>query len=65
MYFDVLLDALLGPREHLHEMECSVCGYDEIYYQDPETKQQIGRACKGCNFVQKFDFSEEDYPNYN
>lgn len=56
MYFDFLLDALLGPREILHSLECSVCGQDEIYYINPTTKQQIGRACQGCNYVQKFDF---------
>lgn len=56
MYFDFLLDALLGQREVLHSLECSVCGFDENYYIEPSTKQQIGRACQGCNFVQKFDF---------
>ncbi|MCM3569389.1 acyltransferase [Neobacillus mesonae] len=56
MYFEVLLDALLGEREILHSMECPVCGFDEIYYCDPVTLKQLGRACQGCNFVQKFDF---------
>ena len=56
MYFESLLDALLGPRESLHEMECSICGFDEIYYIDPLTGKQIGRACQQCNFVQKFEF---------
>ncbi|AGK55842.1 hypothetical protein B1NLA3E_20520 [Bacillus sp. 1NLA3E] len=27
MYFEFLLDAILGPREVLHELECSVCGF--------------------------------------
>lgn len=56
MYFEFLLDALLGPREILHTMECPVCGFDEIYYRNPVTKKQLGRGCQGCNFVQKFDF---------
>jgi hypothetical protein len=55
MYFNFLLDALFGHREVLHAMECSVCGQDEVYYLDAETKRQIGRACEGCNYVQKFD----------
>ncbi|AZU64508.1 acyltransferase [Neobacillus mesonae] len=56
MYFEYLLDALLGPREILHSMECSVCGLEETYYRDPVSRRQLGRACYGCNFVQKFDF---------
>jgi hypothetical protein len=55
MYFDCLLDALFGTREVLHRLECSICGFDEIYYIDTSTRQQIGRACQGCNYVQKFD----------
>jgi hypothetical protein len=56
MYFEYLLDALLGQRELLHAMECQICGYDEIYYNHPSTGKQIGRACGGCQFVQVFDF---------
>ncbi len=56
MYFEYLLDAILGPREILHEMECQVCGFNEVYYKDPHTGEQTGRACQSCNFVQKFDF---------
>ena len=26
MSFETLLDYLLGPREVIHEVECSVCG---------------------------------------
>ncbi|MFC4322592.1 acyltransferase [Litchfieldia salsa] len=55
MYFESLLDAIFGPREILHVMECSVCGFNEVYYIDAETNVQIGRACQGCNFVQRFD----------
>ncbi len=55
MYFENLLDVLLGPREILHDMECSVCGYEEVYYINPISRKQIGRACKGCNFVQTFN----------
>lgn len=51
MKFEVLLDAILGPREMFYHMECHVCGSVEIYYQDPETKKQIGFACRGCNWV--------------
>ncbi|KAA9013801.1 acyltransferase [Niallia endozanthoxylica] len=56
MNFEFVLDALFGKREILHAMECSICGFDEIYYIDAMTNKQIGRACKECNFVQKFDF---------
>jgi len=56
MYFENLLNALFGEREILHVMECQVCGFDEIYYLEPSTKKQIGRACEGCQFVQKFEF---------
>lgn len=59
MYFDFLLDALFGPREVFHSLECSICGFDEIYYMDPSTRHQIGRACKSCNYIQKFDFIDE------
>jgi DNA-directed RNA polymerase subunit M/transcription elongation factor TFIIS len=51
----MLLDAVFGPREVLHEMECGICGNDEIYFRHPHTKETLGRACKTCNFVQKFD----------
>ncbi|OMP68768.1 acyltransferase [Domibacillus epiphyticus] len=55
MTFDHLLDAIIGPREHFHDMECHICGYDEIFFLHPVTKKQIGVACIGCNFVMKFD----------
>lgn len=56
MYFENLLNALFGEREILHVLECSICGFDEIYYIDTLSRKQIGRACQGCQFVQKFDF---------
>jgi predicted nucleic-acid-binding Zn-ribbon protein len=56
MHFENLLDILLGNRGIFHIIECSVCGFDEIYYDDPLTKKQIGRACKNCSFVETFDF---------
>jgi hypothetical protein len=56
MYFEYLLNAMFDEREVLHAMECQICGFDEIYFKDPSTGKQIGRACEGCNFVQKFDF---------
>nr|WP_263324783.1 acyltransferase [Neobacillus sp. Marseille-Q6967] len=56
MYFDILLDAILGEREIFHIIECPVCHYEEIYYEDAKTKELLGRACSNCNFVQKFDF---------
>ncbi|MHC0037580.1 acyltransferase [Pseudoneobacillus sp. C159] len=56
MYFNALLDAVFGPCTIFHVIECSICGFDEIYYQDTETNKVIGKACAGCNFVQKFDF---------
>lgn len=49
--FEFFLDEIIGPREHFHTMECHVCGFDEVYYQHPFTKKQIGFACEGCNFV--------------
>jgi hypothetical protein len=55
VYFNSLLDAFFGPRNIFHVIECSVCGFDEIYYEDKETKKVIGKACSGCNFVQKFE----------
>jgi ribosomal protein S27E len=54
--FELLLDTIIGPREYFHVMECHLCGFDEIYYQHPITKEQVGMACKGCNYVKKFDF---------
>ncbi|MCM3356572.1 acyltransferase [Psychrobacillus sp. MER TA 171] len=48
------LDKELGPRRILHIKECEVCGFDEIYYVDPETNKQIGMACEGCNFIRRF-----------
>jgi predicted nucleic-acid-binding Zn-ribbon protein len=57
MYFEYLLDATLGPREIFYVIECSICGFDEIYYKDPETNQFIGRACANCNSLQKFDIT--------
>lgn len=56
MYFEYLLNALFGSREILHVIECEVCGFDETYFKDPQTGKQLGRACQGCGFVQKFDF---------
>lgn len=57
--FEISLNVLMGPREHFHVMECQVCGFDEVYYQHPFTKKQIGVACEGCNYVYTFD-SEVD-----
>lgn len=54
--FDSELDNILGPRKIFHIMECEICGFDEIYFQDPETAQQIGVACEGCHYIKKFDF---------
>jgi predicted nucleic-acid-binding Zn-ribbon protein len=56
MFFENLLDAVFGVRKIFHVIECEVCGFDEIYYEDVETSKLIGRACSQCNFVQKFDF---------
>ncbi|KPB05730.1 acyltransferase [Bacillus sp. CHD6a] len=55
MDFELLLDRLLGEREVIHEVECSVCGDYEIYYRDPITKENIGRACEFCIYVQRFN----------
>ena len=53
--FQANLDKQLGPRRILHIKECEVCGFDEIYYVDPETNKQIGMACEGCNFIRIVD----------
>ncbi|NMD68725.1 acyltransferase [Bacillus sp. DNRA2] len=63
MYFELLLDALFGPREAIHEVECSVCGFNEVYYRDRTTKVTLGRACQRCNFVQKFDSTSTQHRN--
>jgi hypothetical protein len=55
LHFELILEAVIGKREILHELECSICGFNETYYRDPVTKQSLGRACKTCNFVQKFE----------
>ncbi|MDR4949501.1 acyltransferase [Neobacillus cucumis] len=55
MYFESLLDAVLGERQIFHIIECPVCGFEEIYYEHCGTKRLIGKACRNCNFVQKFE----------
>ncbi len=60
MYFENLLNVVLGQREILHIIECPVCEFDEVYYKSPLTNEQLGRACSKCNFVQKFDFTERE-----
>ncbi|WP_010677053.1 hypothetical protein [Bacillus timonensis] len=60
MHFELLLDAVFGPREVLHDLECTVCGHNELYYIHPQTGKQIGRACEECNFFQKFDDNDMD-----
>jgi len=55
MYFECLLDAILGERQIFHIIDCSICGFEEIYYESPTAKQLIGRACSHCNFVQRFE----------
>ena len=52
--FEFFLDEIIGPREHFHTIECHVCGFDEVYFQHPFTKKQIGFSCEGCNFVYVF-----------
>ncbi|WP_209121600.1 acyltransferase [Alkalihalobacillus sp. BA299] len=60
MSFELLLDAILGDRELFHSIECTICGHEEIYYIDPNSKQQIGKACSKCGFVQKFVFDHQE-----
>lgn len=55
MYFECFLDAILGERQIFHIIDCSVCGFEEVYYESPAANQLIGRACSHCNFVQRFD----------
>ena len=57
MDFKYLLDVTLGEREIFYVIECSICGFDEIYYKNPQTKTFIGRACATCNCVQQFKFT--------
>ncbi|MCM3729755.1 acyltransferase [Neobacillus cucumis] len=59
MYFESLLDAVLGERQIFHIIECPVCGLEEIYYEHSVTKRLIGRACRNCNFVQRFEKVEK------
>lgn len=56
--FNQLLDNVIGPRLIFHVMECYICGYDEIYYQHPDTQEQIGHACEGCYYVKPFSFQK-------
>ncbi|MCT8137702.1 acyltransferase [Anaerobacillus sp. CMMVII] len=58
MYFHYLLDATLGPRVIYYVIECSVCGFDEVYFKSPESGELLGRACANCNCFQKFDFDK-------
>mgnify|MGYP000891203387 CR=1 FL=1 len=58
--FDELLNEMLDEREIFHVVECHVCGFDEIYYKHPWSGKQIGRACKGCKSVQRFDFQRNN-----
>lgn len=55
MYFEYLLDAVLGERQIFHIIDCSICGFEEIYYESPAAKNLIGRACSHCNYVQRFE----------
>lgn len=57
--FTNLLDSVIGPRIIFHQMECDVCAFDLIYYQDPDTSKQNGMACEQCNYVKKFEFKVE------
>ena len=57
--FEAKLEKLLGPRKILHTKECEICGHDEIYYIDPQTNQQIGMACEGCNYIRRYKFHAE------
>lgn len=58
MYFNYLLDATLGPRKVFEITECSVCGFEEVYYTDPKTNKCIGRACANCQSIQVFNFEK-------
>ena len=61
--FELFLDAVLGLREHFHTIECHVCGFDEVYFQHPFTKKQIGFTCEGCNFVYVFPSEQVNTQN--
>jgi len=55
MEFELLLDAILGERKIFHIIECPICGWEEIYYENQVTKRLIGRACPHCNFIERFE----------
>ncbi|UCZ52963.1 acyltransferase [Bacillus shivajii] len=55
MSFNLVLDAILGERITFYEVECLACGFNEVYYADPHTNKQIGRACQHCDSIQVFD----------
>ncbi|MBU9723064.1 MULTISPECIES: acyltransferase [Bacillaceae] len=56
MTFRDALDKILGKRKLFHVIECSVCGFNEVYYIDPFTNKQLGKACETCNHIQRFEF---------
>lgn len=56
MNFELVLETIIGPREYFYDIECNVCGFDEIYFQHPVTKKLIGVACMGCNYVKRFEY---------
>uniref|UniRef100_A0A1S2MFH0 Uncharacterized protein n=1 Tax=Anaerobacillus isosaccharinicus TaxID=1532552 RepID=A0A1S2MFH0_9BACI len=58
MNFKNLLDITLGPRRIFHVTECSICGFEETYYKEPETMEFIGRACANCHSIQRFNFNK-------
>ena len=42
--------------ERLPEVECTVCGYFEVYYSDPVSNILV-RTCPTCNYIQVIDVS--------
>ena len=43
------------PRlKKLPEVDCTICGYFEVYYGDPETNILV-RTCPSCNYIQVID----------
>jgi len=38
----------------LPEVDCTICGYFEIYYEDPESNILV-RTCPTCNYIRVID----------
>lgn len=46
----------------LPEVDCAICGYFEVYYEDRESSILV-RTCPTCNYVQVIDVAR--MPGFN